>query len=312
MNHGAGRRAVYRIGTLATWRRRRSVAIAVAAMAGSVVLAGCGQETLAAQRAQAAAAATASAAAVSGNSGCMAVMPVVGHALSVLRQLERRAVTGAQAQSLLAADQAEIARLARSTSDTALQEDLAQASDAFAAFGAVMLNPNAPAYQDTFTNLAGTLSGYQRVCSVGNPDFAGGTEGWAALNGNTALSRSATAHAGRWSLQVTNARNSAATAGFTDSPPWVSTTLKGSEQIGLWARAVTGTPTLTLQVRELSGSTVVGSEQMTMKLDSAFRFVDLTYHVRRPGSSKLSVTVSAADLAPGGAFLADGITIVRD
>jgi hypothetical protein len=65
-------------------------------------------------------------------------------------------------------------------------------------------------------------------------------------------------------------------------------------------------------VRELSGSTVVGSQQVRMKLDSAFRFVHLTYQIRRPGASRLSVTVSAAGLAPGGAFLVDDITIVRD
>jgi hypothetical protein len=65
-------------------------------------------------------------------------------------------------------------------------------------------------------------------------------------------------------------------------------------------------------VRELSGSTVVGSQQVRMKLDSAFRFVHLTYQIRRPGSSSLSITVVAADVAPGGAFLVDDITLVRD
>jgi hypothetical protein len=313
MSDGNARRAVHSTGQPAARRRRRAVAAAaVVAAVGSAVLAGCGQETLAAQRAQAAAAATASAEAVSGNSSCMTLMPVAEQALSVLRPLERGGLAGAQAQRLLAADQAEIGKLAHSTSDTALQEDLAQASDAFTAFQAVMMNRNAPAYPDTLANLSGTLTGLRRVCSVGNSDFGGGTQGWAAANSNTALSRSATAHTGRWSLQVTNAGKNAGAAGFTDSPSWVSTTLKGSEQVGLWARAVTGTPTLTLQVQELSGGTVVGSRQVTMKLDSTFRFVDLSYQVQRPGASKLNVTVSAADLAPGGAFLADDITIVHD
>jgi hypothetical protein len=147
---------------------------------------------------------------------------------------------------------------------------------------------------------------------VGNSDLAGGTQGWAPANGNTALSRSTTAHEGRWSLQATNEGNSPAAAAFTDSPSWVSTTLKGSEQIELWARAVTGTPTLTMQVRELSGGSVGGSRQVTMKLGTTFRFVKLTYKVRRPGTSRLSVTVSAQDLPPGEAFLVDDITIVRD
>jgi hypothetical protein len=313
MSKGNGRQAAHDTGDPTARRRRRAaVATAVVAAVGSAILTGCGQETLAAERAQAAAAATASAEAVSGNSSCMALMPIADQALGVLRPLEHGAVAGAQAQRLLAADQAEVGKLARSTSDTALQEDLAVASDAFTAFQAVMTNRNAPAYPDTLANLTGTLTGLQRVCSVGNSDFASGTQGWAAATSSTALSRSATAHTGRWSLQVTHTGTSTGAAGFTDRPSWVSTTLKGSEQVGLWARAVTGTPTLTLQVQELSGSTVVGSQQVTMKLDSTFRFVDLSYQVKRPGASKLSVTVSAADLAPSGAFLADDITIVHD
>lgn len=151
-----------------------------------------------------------------------------------------------------------------------------------------------------------------------NPDAATGISGatgtssWAAASEDTALTRSATAHGAPWSLQVANAGTSPAGVGFTDSPASVSTTLKGSVQIALWARAVTGAPTVTLQVRELSGDTVVGSQQVTTRLDSTFRLEYLTYQVKRPGGSSLSVTISAVGLLPREAFLVDNITIVRD
>lgn len=291
-------------------RWRRGLVAAAAAVTGIALLGGCGQVIAGAQRAQPTA--TATPGTVSAGSGCVQAIPLVQNALGVLQRLRRGALTGAGAKHLLAADEAGIGRLARTTSETVLQENTAELSDAFAAFRVVIVDRNAPAYPDTFTNLNGLLSGFRQTCPVTNPDFAAGTQGWVPASANSALSRSATAHEGHWSLRVANAGKSPATAGFTDSPPWVSTTLKGSEQIGLWARAVAGTPTLTLQVRELAGGTVVGSSQVTMRLSSAFQFVGLTYQVRRPGTSRLSVTVSAAGLAPGEAFLADDITIVRD
>lgn len=291
-------------------RRRRTAAAAIAAVTAAVVLAGCGSRIAGAQAEQAAVPA-APQLAVTANSGCVQATPVFARALSVLNQLRHGAVTAAGARRLLAAGQAETRKLARTTSDDVLQENLAEASDAFAAFRSVMMHRNAPAYQRTFTDLAGKLTGFRRICSVGNSDFGDGTRGWAATGSNTALTRSATAHDARWSLRVTNAGTALATAGLTDSPPWVASTLKGPERIGLWARALTGTPAVTLRVVELSGGTVVGSNQVTMRLDSTFRFEGLTYQVRRPGASSLSVTVSAAGMAPGHAFLVDDITIVR-
>ncbi len=311
MSNRTGRPAVHTTGRRTLERRRRATAAAVTVVTGATLLAGCGHQVFGAQP-QRAAPGAAQALAVSANSGCIQARPVTDHALGVLHRLRRGTLTAAGARRLLAADQADLGRLVPATSDTVLQENLAEAFDAFSAFQAVILDRNAPAYQQTFTNLAGTLAGFRRLCSVGNPNFATGTHGWVAVNGDTALTRSTTAHDGHWSLQVTNAGKSTATAGFTDSPSWVSTTLKGSEQIGLWARALTGAPTLTLQVRELSGGSVVGIRQVSIRLGASFRFEYLTYQVRRPGHSRLSVTVSAADLALGEAFLVDDITIVRD
>jgi hypothetical protein len=310
MNRATGRKTVHS-SQAAARRPRRAAAAAVTAVISAAVLAGCGHQ-IAGSRSELTVTAAATAVAFSANSGCVQAMPVVERALGVLRQLRRHAVTGADARRPLVAELAGLGRLVRATSDTVLQENLAEAADAFAAFRSVMLDRHAPAYQGTFANLAGTLTGFRRLCSVGNSGFETGTGGWAAVNGNTALSRSTTARDGYWSLQVRNVAMSPAAAGFTDSPPWVSTTLKGSEQISLWARALSGAPRLTLQVRELSGAVVVGSRQVTMRLGSTFRFENLTYQIRRPGASRLSVTVSAAGLASGKAFLVDDITIVRD
>lgn len=293
------------------WRAPTVAAVAVAASAVAAVaiaLAGFGQRIAAPQ----AVAAPSQPPAVAANSGCAQATPVIDRALGVIKHLQRGKLTAAAARPLLAAAQADIGRLARTTSDNVLQQNLAETSDAFTAFLAVLPHPNTPVYQQTSADLAGQLAGFGRMCSVGNAGFENGISGWTPISPGTILSRSTTAHRGHWSLEVTNAGKSPARAGFTDSPPAVTSTLKGAEQVGLWARALTGSPELTLRVRELSGSTVVGSQHVRMKLDSAFRFVHLTYQIRRPGASRLSVTVSAAGLAPGGAFLVNDITIVRD
>jgi len=274
------------------------------------MLAGCGYQALGTQGKQPSVP-VASADALSANSYSVQATHVVGTALGVMRQLRDGSLTATGAKRLLGAGQVALERLARATSQPLLQENLAEASDAFAVFLAVMLNQSVPAYQQALANLTGTLAGFGRVCSDGNPDFAGGISGWEATNASTALSRSAIAHDGQWSLQVTNAGTSPAAAGFTNSAPWAPVTLKGSDQVALWARALQGRPTLTLQVRELSGGSVLGSTQVTMRLDSTFRFESLTYQIRHPGASSLSVTVSAAGLAPGDAFLVDDVTIVR-
>ena len=298
--------------------RWRAVAPIVVLVTGSALLAGCGQLHSGAVVGSAGAATSSAAAtattslAVAANSGCVQASPVVQSALSVLTQLQHGAVTPAQARPSLATKLAGLETLARATPDDGLQESLANAYDAFTAFQAVMQHPNAPAYPGAFFNLLGTLSGFGRTCSVVDTGVANGAGGGAAST-NTRLTRSATAHdASSWSLEVASTAPSPAMAGFTAAPSSASPTLKGSEQIGLWARALAGTPTVTLEVRELSGGAVVGTQQVTMKLDSTFRFGYLTYTVRQPGASRLSLTISAADLNPRDAFVVDDITMVRD
>jgi hypothetical protein len=247
--------------------RMRRAAVAVT---GVLLLAGCGYQAFGTQEEQPAASAPPTEAA-SANSECVQATPVVSDALGVIRQLQRGSMTAADAQRQLRAGQTALGGLARATTQPVLQAYLAQTFDALTVFRAVMLNPGLPSYQQVFANLAGTLAGFARVCSVGTPASVTGAGGWAA----------------------------------------VPVTLKGSVQVGLWAHAVSGTPTLTLQVSEVSGSSVLGTQQVTMQLDQTSRFGSLTYRVGHPGASSLRVTVSAAGQAPGKAFLVNDITVVR-
>jgi hypothetical protein len=315
MNRSIHLQTVRNAGRPPASRRRRAATTALAVVAGAAVLAGCGHLVAGAQPASPAtanaAAATAANLAAATNSDCVQATPVVASALGVLTPMRQGTVTAAAAGTL-ATDMAGLENLVRATPSEILRLALANTYDAFTAFRAVMKNPNASAYLDTFDNLAGTLSGFHVTCSVVDPEVANGSSGGAAASVNTSLTRSATAHDAPWSLQVANTGTNAATAGFTDAPSSLSPTQKGSEQIGLWARALAGAPTATLQVRELVGDTLVGTQQVTMRLDSTFSFEYLTYQVRRPGASRLSVTISAAGLPPGGAYLVDNITIVRD
>jgi hypothetical protein len=274
------------------------------------VLAGCGYRTLGA-RPVSATASTAANLAVATNSGCVHATPVIERALGVLSRLHDGKVPAVLARRILGSEMAGLEHMARETQSDTLRVTLANAFDAFTAFRAVMLNRNEPAYPSTYANLAGTLNGFQRTCSVVTPDVVTGPSARAAAYGPAALGRSATTHDAPWSVQVMNAWTGQGPAGFTISPPSVATTLKGTEQVALWARAKAGTPLLMLQVRELSGSTVVGSERVTTRLGPAFRFEYLSYRIRRPGRSRLSLTVWAPNLAPGEAFVTDDITIVR-
>jgi len=244
----------------------RRVALTVT---GVALLAGCGYQAIGAEQAQPAAPAP-PAGALSANSGCVTATPVVRNALGVVRQIQRGSIAAAGARGPLGAQQASLSTLTRSTTEPVLQAYLAQTSDALTAYRAVMLHPSDPAYRDTFVDLAGTLAGFTRVCSVGSQSSATARGGWTA----------------------------------------VPVTLDGSVQVGLHARAVSGAPILTLLVQELSGSAVLGSQQVAMPLDQTSRFASLTYRVRHPGASSLRVTVSASGQAPGN-FTVNDITAVR-
>jgi hypothetical protein len=246
---------------------------AAVAVTGALLLAGCGYQAVGAQQEQPAAPAPSAppADAVSANSGCVRATPVVGNALGVVRQVQRGSMAAASARPQLGAAQTALGPLVRGTTESVLQAYLAQTSDALTVFRAVMLNPSTDAYQQAFANLAGTLAGFGRVCSVGNQASATASGGWVA----------------------------------------VPVTLKGSVQVGLYARAVSGTPTLTLQVSELSGSSVLGSQQVAMPLDQTSRFASLTYRVQHPGASSLRVTVSVPGQAPVKDFTVNDITVVR-
>jgi hypothetical protein len=211
------------------------------------------------------------AAAVSASNGCARAAHVVGAARGVLAGLNKGSLPSGQARRLLGTDQAALGALARGTAEPVLQENLALAYDAVTAFRAVMRSPAMPAYQQTLATLTGTLAGFGRVCSVGAPGAATGPRGWTAS----------------------------------------AVTLRGSAQVGLWAHAVSGAPALTLQVTELSGKSVVGTQRVTMRLDRARHFETLTYHVRHPGASSLRVSVYAATTAPGERYVVDGLTVVH-
>jgi len=250
--------------------RRRVQPRAVAAVTAAALLAGCGYQAAGTQRAQPAPPGP-PAAALSASAGCAQAAPVVADARGVLQRLALGSVTAGQASRLLGGDQAALGKVARVTIEPVLQANLAEAFDAFAAYRAVMVNPDAPAYQQTLASLAGTLAGFGRVCAVGTPGAATRPGGWTAA----------------------------------------TVTLKGSEEVGLWAHAVSGAPVLTLRVTEVSGGSVVGGQQVTMRLGRAPSFATLTYRVRHPGASSLRVSVSTTGAAPGETFVAGDVTVVR-
>lgn len=250
--------------------------------------------------------------ALAASSNCVQATPIVGNALGVLASLRAATLAPAAAQAQLARGLAPIEHLVLTTPDDVTRVALANIYDAFSVFQAFVLNSGAPGYQRAFSNFNGSLAGFHHACSVAGANTAkSAPQDWATPDAGTLLSRPERTTGEARALQVTNTHRAPGTAGFTDELSWAFPTSEGSEQVGLWARALRGRPVLTLLVRELSGTRLAGHGEVSLKLGARSRFEYLVYRVRRPGVSRLSVSIFAAHLPPGGAFVVDNISMVR-
>jgi hypothetical protein len=292
-------------------KRRSRMAQATAALAVlGCTLGACGG-TAPAPRSRVAAA-TVPGIAASTNAACAKAPRLVAGVVDVLTRLQRGRLTPAAADPLLASQQSALGALVRGTTADVMQEVFTQLYDALSAFRATLNTPRTATYDDTRADLLGQAVGFRRSCPVSNFGFENGAGGWAAATGASTLASSSTAKDGVAGLQVTNGTSAPATVGFTSSPPWVASTLRGGADFSVWVRGVGGSATVTISVRELAGSTTVGTAAATVSAGPAgYVLVDVPYRVHRPGATRLSVTVTAASVAPGAGFLADDAVIAR-
>jgi len=104
-----------------------------------------------------------------------------------------------------------------------------------------------------------------------------------------------------------------ANSGFTtrtcildDSPNRVSKTSAGTYTATLWVRGATSGATMNLRLREMSGSTVVGSATKTLILSTSWQPVTVTLTVQRPGSTALDLNAYVVNVGMlATAFYAD-------
>ena len=195
--------------------------------------------------------------------------------------------------------------LANTAQDDAVQEQLTYAADAAAALAAASQAGDTTAAEGARQ----VLSGFGRTCPVANGLFAGGTSGWAGAAAATQLTTTGTGPAGGNALQVSS--TAAGSCGFTDTPRVVATTLPGSYTLRLWVRAPAGSPSVTAQLSELSGTSVVSQSTATLTATNPWQRMQVALRPKSSGHSSLAIAVSSNSTAAGVCFDAADISLTR-
>jgi hypothetical protein len=146
---------------------------------------------------------------------------------------------------------------------------------------------------------------------VGNAGFEVNTSGWKGSSGTT-LSRVSPGHSGSWAGQLTNSGTTSASCTLNDSPDTVSTTLPSDYLATAWVRGDSSAAgrVVRLRVREYDGSTLVGSQESSLTLSTAWQQLVLDYLPVAPGASHLDVNLISGTPANGAmCFQVDDISV---
>ncbi len=144
---------------------------------------------------------------------------------------------------------------------------------------------------------------------MANGGFEVDLSGWKPGGTNVSLSRIPGGHSGAYAARITNAGAAPVTSILNDSPNWVSATMPGSYLAGVWGRSNTPGHTLTLRLREYTGSTLVGSAFSTIVLTGAWQPIMVDYAPAYPGISTLDFNMFVSGLPAGASFDVDDATI---
>ncbi len=244
---------------------------------------------------------------------CAHATAVVDRALGAVVRVENGSLRAAGAGRRLARINGSLTALAASATDGVVQQSVQDLVDSITAYLAVLPNRGVDAYGDVAADVKGRLAGFRQTCPVANADFATGTVGWTATSGSSAISAGAAGRDGGPGLVLAKRGTGDSVIGVTDSPNWVTRTFRGSYRAGLWARATSGAPTLTLVVAEKSGGggkAVAGEARRSVVLDSDWTFVGVGYDVTGRGGA-LDVRITASGVAPGAEVHIDGLALAR-
>ena len=280
---------------------RRVAAAAPVLLAALTVLAGCGQagpQVVTFTAGDRAALST-----------CADAVAVVDQALTTVRSAQAGAEGAAAASAQLSVAGESLHAIAGRATDSLTAQSVQDMLDSITAYQAVLPNRSLDAYQDAATDVRGRLAGFRNVCPVGNSDFASGARGWAATSPATRLASANGRHGGA-GLLLTNAGARTADIGVTDAPNWVHRTWRGGYRAGLWARAGSGSPTLSLVVQEQQGGRVLGSAGASVQLGPDWTFLGIRYHAKGRGAH-LNLSVHAKHVGPLAGVSLDDLAIAR-
>ena len=282
--------------------RRTSLVPAAVILAVLAALVGCGQQTR-----ETVALTPADRSAVS---ACAHATAVVDRALGAVVRVEKGSLRATGATLRLTRINGSLTALAARAKDPLVEQSVQELVDSITAYLAVLPNRTVGAYDDAAADVKGRLIGFRQTCPVENADFANGTVGWTATSVSSAISSAAAGRYGGPGLVLAKRGNGDSVIGVTDSPNWVHRTYRGSYRAGLWARATSGSPTLTLVVAEKSGKAVAGQARRSVVLGRGWTFVGVGYDVTGRGGA-LDVRVTAAGVAPGAEVHIDGFALAR-
>jgi parallel beta-helix repeat protein len=147
---------------------------------------------------------------------------------------------------------------------------------------------------------------------VTNPSFEQNSIGWNGSNSAT-ISRVPGGFDGTFALQCTRASGTTGGFGANDSPNWIaSVPATGSRyRFTAWVRSVSATGSAKLQVREYSGSTLLGTVLSTaVTLSPTWKMITVDYVTATSGST-LDFQILDYPVATGEVFLTDNISIRR-
>jgi len=136
-----------------------------------------------------------------------------------------------------------------------------------------------------------SASATQQVISkqnfVGNPGFENNTNGWNTGSSQVQLARVSGGHSGSWAARLNNTGGTATTCTLNDSKDWVNNAVAGTYSASLWVRGATSGATLTLRLRQMNGSTVLGSATNTVTLSTSWQQITVSYTVSQSGKTSL-------------------------
>ena len=283
-------------------RPRRTVVVAAVLVLAALLLSGCGnqaQETVAL-----------SAADRSAIGACVSAVASVDHALDAVVGAENGSLGRASAGRRLSDVTRSLQAAADGATDDVVHQSVQDVIDSITAYLAVLPDRSISGYDDAVTDTRGRLAGFRRTCPVANGSFDSGISGWAPISPSSDLSQASAGRGRGHGLVLVNRGKEPSVVGATDSAAWVERTWRGVYRAGLWARAETGTPELTLMIQEKAKNAEVGEARTTVRLGVEWTFIGVSYKATGQGGP-LEIRIMTDELAAATAVHLDDVAVAR-